>query len=253
MQTVSPLVLAAGLALVVATPALADPPAPAGKRTDLRVERASMPRGGLGSPRGQQFPLGSFVTMRDELENFPLDTSFGGTGVSAEATSFTGPEGFVWPLNNLRGQSSVNFVHMIDLSGAPVSGPNGVTNASKALRIFTATAQPASGFFTGANLRFGGQSGEPTLPLEPLPGFNARVSAEHWLSSIDSLYTFEPVAVFTGFIVGRLMWGGTCVEADPGDCTDVGLPIGPLTHFVVLAEYCSIDVGDWLPATYCEN
>ncbi|MGP1311010.1 MAG: hypothetical protein ACTS27_12510, partial [Phycisphaerales bacterium] len=227
MPIVRPLVLAAGFA-VAASAIAQSADAPQLERrslTDLRVERTAVD---LASPRGSGFG-NAFVTMRDELENFPTDTSFGGMGVSAPATSFTGPPGFVWPLNTLRGQSSGDFVRLIDLSGAPVGGVNGVVNATKALRIRTAAAQPPGGFFAGGSLVFGGQSDEPTLPLEPLPGMNARVSAEHWLSSIDTLYSFDPTANFTGFIVGRMIWGGTC--ADAPECFDVGLPPGPITHF----------------------
>ncbi|MGP1311072.1 MAG: hypothetical protein ACTS27_12825, partial [Phycisphaerales bacterium] len=244
-------------AVASAQPVIVPAPAPAGKLTDMRVEREPLVPVVL---RGQQFPLGSFVTMRDELENFPLDTSFGGTGVSAPPTSFTGPEGFVWPLNNLRGQADASigsgWVRMVDLSGGPVSGPNGVINASKALRILTVVAQPPGGFFTGANLRFGGgEPGEPTLPLEPLPDMNARVSAEHYLSSIDTQYTFEPAATFTGFIAGRMLWGGTCIEVDPGDCTDMGFPVGTINSFLVLRINPNFSGPPlvFLPGVYCED
>ncbi|MGP1310349.1 MAG: hypothetical protein ACTS27_09150, partial [Phycisphaerales bacterium] len=228
----------------------------AGALTDLRVQRSAEapPAGAAGAaPRdNQQYPFGTLVSVRDELENFPVDVSLGGTGVNAAPTSFTGPPGFQWPFNNLRGQSSVNFVRLVDLSTQPVGGPNGVVNSSKAVRIFTATAQAAGGFFTGANLRFGGGApGDTTLPLEPIPGHNARISAEHYLSSIDSLYTFEPIATFTGFITGRLLWGGTCVEVGPGDCTDIGLPIGPILHFHTINPFTSF--GIFSPTYYCED
>lgn len=227
--------------------------------TDLRVARdAESSRSGADAGGGRQntnYPPGTLVSVRDELENFPVDTSFGGAGVNAPPTSFTGPPGFQWPLNNLRGQSSVNFVRLVDLSGAPVTGPNGVTNGSKALRILTGTAQPANGFFTGANLRFGGGSpGEPTLPLEPIPGVNARISAEHWVSSIDTLYTFEPVSVFAGYITGRMLWGGTCVNDTPNECHEIGLPTGTIDHFLVLAPGLGyLPSMLFFPATYCTD
>jgi hypothetical protein len=254
MHTVSSFAIAAGLAVAVASPAFAQTADTAQlerrSRTDLRVERAPLDTG--VAERGTQFPPGSIVTMRDELENFPLDTSFGGGGVSAPPTSFTGPPGFVWPNNNLRGQGSINFVRLVDLSGAPVSGPNGVTNGTKALRIFTANAQPGNGFYTGANIRFGG--GLPdglTQPIAPIPGVNARVSSEHWVSSINTLYSFEPAAVFAGAFTGRMLWGGDCIELAPGDCTGVGLPVGILDYFLVFAPNASFE--NWVPARYCEN
>ncbi len=250
MQTVSSFVIAAGLAVVVVSPALAQPERLS--RTEVRVERDAQPERQAASPRGLQFPPGSIVTMRDELENFPVDTSLGGAGVTAPATSFTGPPGFVWPLNNLRGQSSVSFVRLVDLSGAPVTGPNGVTNGTKAVRIFTAVAQPANGFFTGANLRFGGGGfEESTQPVMPIPGVNARVSAEHWVSSINNLYSFETAAVIAGVFTGRMLWGGGCINTVPGECDAIGLPVGVLDYFLVFAPNASFE--NWVPARYCEN
>jgi hypothetical protein len=241
MQTVSSFVLAAGLAAAVASPALADPPIPAGDRADPRTERAPID---LATPRDGVNFNGEFVTMRDELENFPLNTNLGGSGVSAAPASFTGPPGFLWPLNNLRGQadgatSGNIWARVVDLSTSPVGGPNGVINASKALRIQTAAAQAPGGFFTGANLRFGGQTGEPTLPLAPSADNAARISAEYYISTIDQLFTFEAASTFSGFTTGRIMWGGVCTEDDPGDCTDIGVPIGLNPHILSLGVTCT--------------
>jgi hypothetical protein len=254
MQTSSPLVLAAGFTMAVVSPALAGPPTSAGKLTDLRVERESA--GPVVAPRGQQFPLGSFVTMRDELENFPVDTSFDGTGVSAEATSFTGPDGFVWPMNNLRGiadpPQASGWVRIVDLSSGPVGGPNGVVNASKALRIKTIAAQAPGQFFLGARFRFGGdKQGASPLSLEPLPGVNTRVSAEHFVSSIDTRYTFEPISGISGFIAGRAVWGGTCNNLD---CQDDGFPLGTIEHIYLLyVPPASFPTQIFYPATYCHS
>ncbi|MGP1310775.1 MAG: hypothetical protein ACTS27_11310 [Phycisphaerales bacterium] len=250
------LAFAAGLA--AASPlALAHTPETAGALAGTRVQR--VPLDPAAFLRDGNFN-GAFVTMRDELENFPTDTSFGGTGVSAPATSFTGPPGFVWPLNNLRGQSGgsemLPLVRVVDLSTAPVGGPNGIFNASKVVRIQTVAAQPAGGFFTGYNLRFGGDSAgaDPLQPLAPTADHNARVSAEHFISTIDQLFTFEPVATFTGFITGRLMWGGVCEEIEPGDCTDIGIPIGLNDQFLALGPCLGFCPGGlFVPLFYCHN
>ncbi len=156
---------------------------------------------------------GQFVTMRDEIENYPADVTLGGAGVDAAPASFTGPAGFDWGMNNLRGQGSINFVRVVDLSGAPVGGVNGVVNATKVIRLRTGTAQPANGFFTGANIRWANT-------LQPAPGMNARVSAEHYLSTIQDLYSFETISVFQGSILDRILWGGNS-------------PSGPLLYFSV--------------------
>lgn len=258
MSFPSPLALAAGLAIALSPSALADPgvsatPTRAGNHADPRVEREPVD---LSSPRQNNFG-GEFVTVRDELENFPLNTNLGGLGVSAPATSFTGPPGFVWPLNNLRGQpdgatSGNIWARVVDLSTGPIGGANGVVNATKALRIQTAAAQAPGGFFQGARLRFGGQPGEPTLPLAPTADHNARISAEYFISTINQLFTFES-ASFTGFITGRLLWGGVCVEQEPGECTDIGIPVGLNPHILTLTPLPSSFTPVFVPARYCSS
>src|SRR5690606_15805526 len=100
MHSAFVLVVSAGLAM--ATPSHADGHESSGGHASLRVPRVpsadASPREGLID--------GAFVMMRDELENFPLNTSFGGDGVVAPPTSFTGPPGFTWPDNTLTGQSA---------------------------------------------------------------------------------------------------------------------------------------------------
>jgi hypothetical protein len=238
-----------GLAVSVSPLALAQPLTAAGRLTDTRVERD--PTDQTAPREGQNFS-GEFVTMRDELENFPLDTSFGSPGVSAPPTSFTGPPGFQWPLNNLRGQASTNFVRLVDLSGAPVGGANGVANASRAIEIVTGTAQPPGGFFTGANLRFGGQPGEPTLPLAPTADHNARISAELYISTIDQAFSFEATATFIGFTTGRLYWGGVrCPESEPANCTDIGLPAGLIDTIHSLGDPAGFSTSTFRAVEYC--
>ena len=207
--------------------------------TDVRVPIESP---GATPRQNGPFPPGSIITMRDELENFPVDVSLGGMGVDAPPTSFTGPDGFEWGLNNLRGQQSVNFADIADLSGSPAGG-----NATRALRLRTSTAQAPGGFFFGATLR--------TLNrFEPAPGVNTRASAELYISTIAEQYTFETAATFTGFITSRALWGGTCVETAQGDCTDLGLPVGPILQVHILGHNSGFGPnGIFLPAAYCRT
>ena len=232
--------LLVALAGIVASPSFAQPLAPAGSIADAAVplaERAQTQ--GAASLRGAVFPPGSIITMRDELENFPVGVSLGGLGVDAAPTSFTGPDGFDWGLNTLRGQTSINFVQVVDLSGSPTGG-----NATRAIRLRTAAAQAPYSFFLGATIRWASS-------LIPAAGANARVSADHFVSTIAERYTYEPRSVLTGFFIHRVMWGGECIEIFPGDCAAVGLPIGPLTVLSVLAWNPLIGQQELVPTRYC--
>jgi hypothetical protein len=252
MHTVPSFVLAAGLAAAVASPAPADPP-PLERRslTDLRVESETItqttPRDGSPSFNGE------FVTVRDELENFPVGVSLGGAGVSALPASFTGPPGFVWPLNNLRGQSNTNFVRLIDLSGAPVGGSNGVINATRALEIISGTAQQPGRLFLGASHRLGGHQDEPAFSLLPTVDNEARISAEYFISTIEQLFTFEPASGLLGFITGRLLWGGACIEDNPGDCVYNGIPVDLNQYILTLGLPCGFSSCTLQPASYCQD
>lgn len=244
--------LAAGLAIALSSHALADPavsqtPTRAGKPADPSIlkEPAMPPSRAASSDRG--VVVAPMLTMRDELENFPVGVSLGGAGVLAEPTAFTGPDGFEWGQNNLRGQASTDFVKLVDLSNAPVGGANGVINGSRAVEIFTSVAQSPGGFFTGASLRW-------TEEITSAFDYNARASAEIYVSTIDQAYSFETASTAANSIAGRLYWGGECVETFPGDCADIGLPIGPLSTIYALVGCPSCELtGNFVPARYCAN
>lgn len=225
--------------LPLITPDVSAQPLARQSLTDLRVPVESP---GASPRQNGPFPPGSIIMMRDELENFPVGVSLGGLGVTAAPATFTGPDGFEWGLNNLRGQMNINFVRVVDLAGSPMGG-----NATRALEIRTATSQPPGGFYLGANLRW-------DTPIAPIAGVNARVSADLYISTIAERYTFEPAAAFTGFITSRALWGGTCVEVFPGDCLAQGLPVGPLSHVLVLGSDPSIGGHpSFMPARYCQT
>ena len=229
------------LAGIAAAPSVAQPLIPAGSLTERTIplaERGPTP----GAPRQYGPPAGSIITMRDELENFPVEVSLGGTGVSAAPTSFTGPDGFEWGLNNLRGQASVNFVQVVDLAGSPIGG-----NGTRAVRVRTGNAQAPGSFFLGAHIR-------SQNPVEALPGANIRGSAELYISTIDEQFTFETAAAFMGYITSRALWGGTCIEDQPGDCTDNGLPVGPILNVLILGPNLGFGPGGlFVPAQYCRT
>ncbi len=202
------------------------------------------------------------VMILTDYANAPADTNLGGTGVNFLPSMTTGmvPANIAW---NLRGQGSVNFVRVIDPANpattAPPTGPNGVSNNTKMVRHRVGTAQLANGFFTGHNVRtLANINNAPadltTFPVAPTADNPASISMEIYNTTIGELNSFEPVAVFTGFITGRVMWGGTCSEDEPGDCTDIGLPIGALTEYVSLGpDPASFTTGLFVPSSVCTD
>lgn len=205
-----------------------------------RAEAANAARAFATEGRGLLGP----VLMRDNLEAY-VPGSMGGAGISAPP-SFLDPSDFPWGLNTLRGQSSQNFVSLVDLSGSPLGGSNGVVNASHALRIRTAMSQGVGGFFTGANLRWG--------PVLIAGADQAAVgSAEHYISTIEELYTFETSNLLSGFISARLLWGGPCDPQIHGDCGDPENPVinSPPNFYFLGVDPNSFTTGLFMPGAYC--
>ena len=190
--------------------------------------------------RGDRLYNGEFVTMRDELENYPVNTQFVSGGFSAPPSSFTGPAGFAWGLNRLTAQTAAGeWARVVDLSADPVGGANGVINASHALRIRTITAQQPGnlGIYQGAALYW-------DTPLHPVAGINARVSAEMFIPNASGLFSFEPFSWSALSGLARVIWGGTCV--DFFECNDLRLPAGPIDGIRMLIPNLDFAWGPYI-------
>lgn len=209
-------------------------------------------------PRG----MVNLVSIQNDYELAPADTSFAAPGATYDASFTSGmvPPNVGW---NTRGQPSAAFVRVINPANpgtpAPPAGPNGVDNQTKMMRHNVAAAQPAGGFFTGHSSRvLADTTNAPgdftTYPIAPTADNDAEMSMEVYNSSTAELNTFEPIAVFTGFITGRILYGGTCVEVEAGDCTDIGLPVGPILNYTSLGPNpASFTTGLFLPTFVCED
>ncbi len=73
-------------------------------------------------------------------------------------------------------------------------------------------------------------SGAPAIRyvFRPDTGQNCRVVHDTYVTAITSLWTSEPTYVSSGFIIGRLLWGGE------NTTTGIGLPIGAIPDFFTL-------------------
>ena len=102
-------------------------------------------------------------------------------------------------------------------------------NTSKKLRGYVVEGQGSPSPFFGRFARYdlfktnGVNPGQGArFVFAPVMGEDVRLRHETFLTSIDSLWTSEPTYVGSGFIIGRMLWGGENSE------TDIGLPIGPV-------------------------
>ena len=184
------------------------------------------PRGGVSDFRG----------LLETFEGYPVGVSL--NNLSFPPANSFGPPGFVWPNTIVRGPANPGIFSAVDLSGAPIGGNN-----TRALRLVTPNppADPGS-FALGFWLRW------DSPPIGPSQDANARAAADHSLSTIDQLYTFETVSVNAGFIASRVLWGGQCVDENPGDCEASGLPLGLIPTF----HYLSLDPFSFLAPRFIE-
>jgi hypothetical protein len=204
------------------------------------------PRGGV-----------NVITAQSDFELAPANTSIATPGVIF-GTSFTSgmvPPNLGW---NLRGQS-VTFTRVIDpslgdpLTQGPATGTNGVASDGKMLRHRVGAPQAAGQFFFGSSMRLvvdtvqAGMGDYTTFPIAPTADSDAVLTQDVYNTSIATLETFEPIG-FTGFIAGRILWGGT--EDDP----ESSLPLGPITQYFSLGPNpASFQTGIFVACTICED
>jgi hypothetical protein len=166
---------------------------------------------------------------------------------------------------NARAGQTATFVRIIDpvnnpTTPAPPAGSNGVSNTTKMVRHRSPATPPnPPAFFTGHNTRTlvdltQAPGSYTTFPIAPTADNDATVSMEVYNTTTGEQHSFEPVAIFTLFVTGRILWGGTCIEVDPGECTDFGLPNGAITEYLSLGpDPASFTTGIFVPAAICED
>ncbi|MBL0922786.1 MAG: hypothetical protein IBJ10_11755, partial [Phycisphaerales bacterium] len=176
--------------------------------------------GGVTVGRGSAGERGVLISFTDNLENlnvFPaLLNGQAGNAVWTGA-AITGTNR--WLGTTVAGRTS------FAVSDA-VAG-----NSTKKARLNATTAFGPDLFFFGLRYEF-------LRTNAPLVRFGfaadvgqpARVEHDMYVTSIATMWTSEPIFVTSGFIVSRLLWGGTCVAG----CPDIGLPTGPLPGVYVL-------------------
>lgn len=163
---------------------------------------------------------GGPLFMYDDLENLALEPQVlhGQTGNAIWSdASITGSSRWLGTTVATRRAYAVNTA---------VGG-----NTTKKARLMATTAITPDQFFFG--LRY--ELLRATDPLQrmtlfPTPANPVQLEHDLFVTSLNTMWTSEPIHVGSGLIVNRILWGGTCVNG----CPDIGLPTGPLSYVYVL-------------------
>ncbi len=205
-------------------------------RIDLTAAWGNLSRGSAGADA----PL--YATYDNNFESLAL-----------EPTPLLGqPAGGVWGAG-AAGSADHSIISAASAGGSgfavldPLSGNNSVK-----LRMRVTAQQPPDGFFT--MLRYNFSAGAPGSPQPPNPPRTLLIpttanptllSTDVYLDTLDTLWTHEAINVTAGFIVDRLLWGGT------NSTPDIGLPVGPIPYFHNLRiDPHSFVVGGFRPLTF---
>lgn len=205
-----------------------------GTRLDIGSAFGAISRGTVGTDGPNQ------SSMMDGFEGFlPLPASLANQttmvtwgGVSAGVT----------------GRSHVSFARTAPEMGVVSEDAGG--NTTQKIRQFVNVAQAPDLFFTGLSYNFAKTNlptGAPDIRF--LFSANAttpaKLTTENFVTSIDTLWTNEGINVTSGFIVDRVLWGGT--NATP----DIGLPVGTIPDFYNLGlNPNSFTTGIFVPLVF---
>ncbi|MGD9691204.1 MAG: hypothetical protein AB7G17_00005, partial [Phycisphaerales bacterium] len=187
-----------------------------GVRMDIGSAFGMISRGSAGADGPNQSSLmHSFEDMNLLPASMANQTTAGVWGGAAATAGVTG-------------RTHVNPAQVAPFAG--VTAENAGGNSTNKLRLFTSTAQPPDGFFTGYGLNFAKTNlatGAPDVRF--LFSANATTPAqlrtEAFVNAITTLWTNEGVNSTSGFIVDRVLWGGT------NSTPDGGLPVGAIPDF----------------------
>ena len=194
-----------------------------------RLERlgAAQPAGavidlgtGVAIGRGMAGERGVTISFSDDVENvtvFPNPLNLQASNAMWTGAAITGTNRWLGTTVATRTTFAVSDA---------VAG-----NSTKKARLMATTAIAPDQFFFGLRYEFL-RTNAPLVRFgfAPDAGQPARVEHDMFVTSIATMWTSEPIFVTSGFIVSRLLWGGTCVAS----CPDIGLPTGPLPGAYVL-------------------
>ncbi|MGD9692427.1 MAG: hypothetical protein AB7G17_13400 [Phycisphaerales bacterium] len=120
-------------------------------------------------------------------------------------------------------------------------------NTTNKLRMNVVAPQPPDGFFAAFRATFAqlpsGASTPVRVTFSATPSAPARLATDAHIDSLNTLWTHDTANVGAGFILDRVIWGGT--NSDP----NVSLPVGPIPHFYAL-EQVSVTTGEFVPLTF---
>lgn len=187
-----------------------------GVRLDMGSAFGSIARGSAGADGPNQSSLMHGFEDMNVLPAAMLNQTTAGTWGGVAAT------------NGVTGRTHVSSAQTAPFSGVTAEAAGG--NTTKKVRLFTSTAQPPDGFFTGYRFNFAKTNlGTGAPDVRFLFSANATTPAqlrsEAFVNAITTLFTHEGINVTSGFIIDRVLWGGT--NSDP----NASLPVGAIPDF----------------------
>ncbi|MBL0920851.1 MAG: hypothetical protein IBJ10_01845 [Phycisphaerales bacterium] len=129
-------------------------------------------------------------------------------------------------------------------------------NATTKLVLESGAAGSSESFFIGARAEFHTHNAPVRRAAwTAVAGSPIRAAADVFVTDIDSLWTFEPTAFGSGFILDRLLIGGPCKLEIPFSCEDVGAAPGQPTAVIMALAYraCTICIPQFMPLTYLDD
>ncbi len=196
-------------------------------------ERRPEPVEGIAVGRGG--PLG----MGDDLENLNLQPA----NLQGQQGNALWTDGSITGVNRWLGTTAAGRT-----AYAVNTAAGG--NATKKARLMATSNFAPDGFFFGLRYELL-RSNSPLERMQFIPTASQNVLLEHdlFVTSLDTMWTTEPIYVSSGYLVSRMLWGGTCVTG----CDDVGLPTGPIPYVTVLPVQPGPVAPKYMPCQWIDS
>lgn len=140
-------------------------------------------------------------------------------------------------------------------TAAFIADPVGANAGTKLLLDSSASGSPEQFLFGARTELFTHQFPARRAALLATVAEPLRASAEVFVESIESRWTFEPTSITENMILDRIMLGGPCSLEFPFDCAEIGVASGAPTPVLLAMAYraCTICIPQFMPLSYLDR